>query len=84
MNHMRRMMKLATVGAMSMALIGGSASAALANDTETDVTATEAVQCVSTQEAVGAGLLIGLGLNLNLLNSSACAAQTAVNDSTEQ
>ncbi|KUP95270.1 hypothetical protein [Thermobifida cellulosilytica] len=76
---MRRIMKLAAVGAMAAGLVGAGAPAALAGN-DTDVTATEAIQCVSTQEATGAGLFQGLGLNLNLLNSEACAGSINVND----
>ena len=76
---MRRIMKLAAVGAMTAGLVGAGASTALAGD-YTEVTATEVAQCISTQEATGVGLLLGLGLNLNLLNSAACAGSVNVND----
>ncbi len=79
MSQMRRIMKLAAVGAMTAGLVGAGASAALAGD-YTEVTATEAAQCISAQEATGAGLLLGLGLNLNLLNSAACSGSVNVND----
>lgn len=74
---MRRIMKLAAVGAMSAALVGGGASAALAGGNDHyDIDYTEVspvAQCVSGQETTGAGLLLGLGLNLNLLNSYSCS-----------
>jgi len=79
MSQMRRIMKLAAVGAMTAGLVGAGASTALAGD-YTEVTATEVAQCISTQEATGVGLLLGLGLNLNLLNSAACSGSVNVND----
>ncbi|WP_234402079.1 hypothetical protein [Thermobifida halotolerans] len=73
-------MKLAAVGAMAAGLVGAGASAALAGDNYTDITKTSAAQCISTQEATGAGLLAGVGLNLNLLNSESCSGSVNVND----
>jgi len=76
---MRRIMKLAAVGAMAAGLLGVGAPAALAGN-DTDVVATEAVQCVGVEEALGAGLLIGLGANVDLANSAACTGSVNVND----
>jgi len=76
---MRRIMKLAAVGAMAAGLLGVGAPAALAGN-DTDVVATSAAQCVSKQSAQGLGLLIGLGLNVNALNSSACSGSVNVNN----
>ena len=79
MVEMRRIMKLAAVGAMAAGLLGVGAPAALAGN-YTDVVATEAVQCVGVQEALGASLLIGAGANVNALNSAACTGSVNVND----
>ena len=76
---MRRIMKLAAVGAMTAGLVGAGASAALAGD-YTEITATEAAQCIAGESAQGLSLLIGLGANVNALNSGACTGSVNVND----
>ncbi len=80
MSQMRRIMKLAAVGAMTAGLVGAGVSAALASGDYTEITATKVAQCIEAQEALGAGLLVGAGLNANLLNSAACSGSVNVND----
>ncbi len=77
---MRRIMKLAAVGAMAAGLVGAGASAALAGDNYTDITKTKAAQCIASETATGIGLLIGLGANVDALNSTSCSGSVNVND----
>ena len=79
MSQMRRIMKLAAVGALAAGLVGAGASTAFAHD-YTEITATKTAQCVAEQPAVGLGLVAGLGLNVNALNAASCTGSVNIND----
>jgi len=73
LSHMRQMTRLATVGAMSLALVGASASAALAgyHEFSSEETFTNIDQCVVVQQLEAGGLTLPDIIPPDLLGGSA-------------